>query len=128
MQTLFKIIVPVSLLVLLSATCQGQSQLEGWSSLTPQERADKLTAWMKEQVNLTPEQEPNVNSINLKYAKKAESLKTSNASNFEKLQSLKSYDEAKDKELKKVFTQAQYDAYQDKKDELREKIRSYQAG
>lgn len=87
------------------------------------ERVAKLTDWMKTNLQLTDEQVPKVQDINMKYANKMEELKNSAAGKRQKLQTLKNNDTAKDAELKQVFTDSQYKTYMTKKEELKKKMK-----
>ena len=87
------------------------AQKENWATATPETRAQQLTVWMKTELQLTVDQEPQVKSINLKYAQKAEILKANKDSNRTKLRELRSNDDAKDKELKHVLTPDQFEHY-----------------
>jgi hypothetical protein len=89
----------------------------------PEERADKLTEWMKTNLQLNDDQVTQVQNINLKYANKTQGLQTQSMSRKEKMQTLKENDKAKDAELKNVFTTDQYNAYQAKKDEIRKQMK-----
>jgi hypothetical protein len=101
------------------------------TSSTPEERAAKLTEWMKTNLQLNGDQVAEVQTINLKYANKTQALQTQLMSRNEKLQALKDNDKAKDAELKNVLTTDQYNSYQAKKEEIRkqmkEKIRDKKA-
>ena len=89
----------------------------------PVERADKLTEWMKTNLQLNDDQVTQVQNINLKYANKTQGLQTQSMSRKDKMQTLKENDKAKDAELKNVFTTDQYNAYQAKKDEIRKQMK-----
>jgi hypothetical protein len=115
-------------LICLSLTAICQDQATDWKSLSPTERATKLTDWMDEELNLTDIQESNVFDVNLKYAKKTESLKNSNLSRREKFQTLKQYDKAKDLDLQEYLYKDQFETYEQKKKELMEKIRKNKVG
>lgn len=93
------------------------------TSSTPEERANKLTGWMKTNLQLNDDQVTQVQNINLKYANKNQELQTQSMSRKQKMQTLKQNDKAKDAELKNVFTADQYDTYQTKKDELRKQMK-----
>ncbi|HSD14980.1 MAG TPA: hypothetical protein VLB74_10060 [Flavobacterium sp.] len=100
--------------VLLTAV-NGQAQ----SKSTPMERAEKITTWMKDNLNLTPEQIPLVQELNLKYAKMNEELKNMAGPRKNKMEKLKSNDIAKENELKNILTPDQYKLYESKKRELK---------
>ena len=87
------------------------------------DRAAKLTEWMKTNLQLTDEQLPKVQDINLKYANKADALRNSSAGRRQKLQSLKADGKAKDGELKAILTPGQYESYEAKKAELQKQFK-----
>jgi hypothetical protein len=93
------------------------------SSSTPEERAGKLTGWMKTNLQLNDDQLTQVQNINLKYANKTQELQMGSMSRKQKLKVLKDNDKAKDVELKNIFTADQYNAYQAKKDEIRKQMK-----
>ena len=93
------------------------------TSSTPEERAGKLTEWMKTNLQLSDSQVSQVRDINLKYAKKTQGLQTTTLSRNEKMQVLKDNDKARDAELKNIFTADQYSTYQSKKDEFRKQMK-----
>lgn len=87
------------------------------------ERATKLTEWMKTNLQLTDEQVPKVQDINMKYANKMEELKNNVAGKRQKLLTLKENEKAKDAELKQVFADNQYKTYLTKKEELKKQLK-----
>jgi hypothetical protein len=93
------------------------------TSLTPEERATKITEWMKTNLQLNNDQATQVQTINLKYANKTQELQTHSMSRKQKMQTLKDNDKAKDAELKNVLTTGQYNGYQAKKDEIRKQMK-----
>jgi hypothetical protein len=93
------------------------------TSYTPEERAGKLTEWMKTNLQLNDDQVTQVQDINLKYANKTQGLQTQSMSRKEKMQNLKDNDKAKDAELKNVLTTDQYNSYQAKKEEIRKQMK-----
>jgi len=87
------------------------------------DRAAKLTEWMKTNLQLTDEQLPKVQDINLKYANKADEIRSMSMGKRQKLQKLKSDGQAKDGELKAVLSQDQYKIYESKKAELQKQFK-----
>ncbi|HMG93576.1 MAG TPA: hypothetical protein VK589_26140 [Chryseolinea sp.] len=71
--------------------------------MPPAERAARPTEWMKNNLQLTAEQEK-FQEINLKYANKTEQLRNSDESRNQKFNRLKSHNEAKETDLKVSFT------------------------
>src|SRR5262245_52236349 len=94
------------------------------TSSTPEERANKLTEWMKTNLQLNDDQATQVQNINLKYANKTQGLQSQSMSRKEKLQAVKENDKAKDAELKNVLTTDQFNSYQEKKEEVRKQMKT----
>jgi len=93
------------------------------TSSTAEQRASKLTEWMKTNLQLNDDQATQVQTINLKYANKTQGLQTQSLSRKQKMQTLKENDKAKDAELKTVLAHDQYNSYQAKKDEVRKQMK-----
>ena len=87
------------------------------------DRAAKLTEWMKTNLQLTDEQLPKIQDINLKYAKKADEFRSMSMGKRQKLQKLKADGAAKDQELKTVLNADQYKIYESKKQELQKQFK-----
>ncbi len=116
----------IILLVLVSALTPTKviAQEQEIESMPPAERAAKLTEWMKNNLQLTGDQEKQAQEINLKYANKTEELRISEGTRKQKFKKLKGYNESKDEELKKVFTDEQFKTYQAKKEEVKEEFKA----
>jgi hypothetical protein len=87
------------------------------------ERASKATEWMKTNLNLTADQVSKVQDLNLKYAVKMDSLKNSSLASQDKMTTMKSDKASKDAELKGILTDEQYKTYQEKKQEMKDKLK-----
>jgi periplasmic protein CpxP/Spy len=109
-------------LLLLFTTTFVHAQ-EGWTNLTPQQRAAKLTKWMQNNLHLSQDQATQAQQINLKYAQMQEDLKDAGGSRSEKMKQAKANEQAKDEELKQVMTQDQFTSYQIKKQTMQEQLR-----
>jgi hypothetical protein len=93
------------------------------SGFSAERHAAKLNDWMKTNLQLTGEQIPKVEEINLKYAKRLEALQAKTIPRRQKLDILKADDKDKEKELKNVFTVDQFKKYQAKKNELKKQMK-----
>lgn len=87
------------------------SRREKMTNSTPEQRAQRQTAQMKKQLSLSAEQETAVASINLKYAQQAQTLLDGGERNRETMKEVRSLMSSKDEELKKVFSEEQYNQY-----------------
>jgi len=87
------------------------------------ERSAKLTEWMRTNLRLTDEQLPAVRDINLKYAKNMDAIATNSLPKSEKMREITENDKAKDKELKDVLTDSQFQTYLSKKQEIKKKFK-----
>lgn len=115
-----KIVSLLFLLTVISNIALGQDEKP---ASTPEQRAQRITSWMKSELKLSPDQEPVIQNINLKYAIQNESLKASGGGKLAKYKKYKSGQEAKEAELKQALTPEQFNLYLDKKDELQEKMK-----
>ncbi len=88
-----------------------------------EEAAEKLTEMMDEKLSLDDQQSKKIYDINLKYINMNEQLQNSSARRISKLKTLKSNQEAKEKELKSILTDEQYNEYQRIKTSLREEFK-----
>lgn len=86
-------------------------------------RAQKLTEMMTSSLQLTPDQVPRVHEINLRYAQQVDEFKTSTMTKEEKKAKFQTMLDAKDAELKGVFTEEQYKSYQVKKKEFEKRMK-----
>jgi hypothetical protein len=92
-------------------------------SFSAEKYAVKLNDWMKTNLQLTSEQIPKVEEINLKYAKRLEALKAKTIPRRQKLDILKADDKDKEKELKEILTEDQFKTYQAKKNEIKKQMK-----
>lgn len=95
---------------------------------TAENRASKMTEWMKTNLNLTADQLGKVQELNMKYAVKMDSLKNSTGEKQDKFAAMKSDSEARDSELKGILTEEQYKTYQEKKQEMKAKYKAKDKG
>jgi hypothetical protein len=107
----------------------GQKEQVSLKKGTWEDIAEKETRWMKKKLKLTKEQLQSVKAINTVYAFKRKNYETTTSPNGEdnkqKIRdTLALLDKEKDDELRKVFTEKQYNLYKTKKPELIEKLKS----
>ncbi|MEI6683976.1 MAG: hypothetical protein WCO44_15200 [Bacteroidota bacterium] len=103
-----------------SVYAQGNGM--GRGGATPEERAKRQTERMKEELKLTPAQEPKAEAINLKYAKKVEDVRKITDTAVQR-KSLLELNKQKTAELKAVLTPDQLKTYQKIMQEMMEKRR-----
>ena len=89
---------------------------------TPEERAQMQTEWMEENLQLNDSQLVKVEALNLEYALKMEKIKEING-NLSKLRAARKISEEKDKKLKKLLNEEQFEFYLDKRKEMRKKAK-----
>lgn len=106
-------------MILVSLTSVAQQRQIG----TPEERASRQTARMKETLQLSPDQESSVAAINLNYAKQAQSLLETGGRNLKTAREARSMMKRKDDELEKVLSKDQFKQYQDIKEEMRDAMK-----
>lgn len=122
MKTVIKLLSLVILLLMLQGA--RAQDVAGTKTQTPEERAQVITAWMKENLSLDEVQLAKVGAINLKYARMNEPVLKDGGSRFSKFKKLRSNQNEKDKELKSVFTPDQFDRYLSLEKELKDKIKN----
>ena len=87
---------------------------------TPEERAERQTLIMKEELSLTEEQLPKVKELNLIYAQKGAELREQNRDEREAMMTaFKEMEKQKETELAQVLTDEQMTQLRKKKDEMR---------
>ena len=109
----------LSMVLIASLSARAQN----YSNASPEERAAKLTEWMKMNLNLTDEQIPKIQEVNLKYANRMEALKNNDHVRSQKVKEAQSTSLAKDDELELILTDEQFNQYESKKEELKEEFR-----
>lgn len=91
---------------------------------SPEERAEKQTAMMKEELSLTEDQVAKVEEINLKYAQKNEELREQYKGEREAIMTaFRESQQLKEEELAQVLTEEQMTKLQEKKEEMRSQRR-----
>lgn len=111
----------VIFVALLSLLSQSSAIAQAVMLVPPERRAAKQTSWMKENLELRPEQTPKVEEINLRYSNKAQEIFNTQQSKQEKKTAIKTLYDKKDLELKGIFTEKQYSGYKMKENHIREK-------
>ncbi|HZE83013.1 MAG TPA: hypothetical protein VE035_01840 [Puia sp.] len=100
------------------ATAQDSDQEARLKASTPEQRAHFQDSLMNTRLALNTTQYSQVHAINIKYARQIEPLIKSDDSRFSKYSKIKPLLEAKDKELKTVFTGEQCQKYEAVKKEM----------
>jgi len=77
---------------------------------------------MKKKLDLTPDQQPKIASINLKYAQKMEPLLKGSERPLMEFRDMRELNDAKEGELKTVLSPEQFKKYLDSKEEMRAKF------
>ncbi len=98
---------------------QDPANLALLESTTPEERAQVQTELMQEKLDLNDTTLASLNEINLKYAKKMETVIKGDNSKWTKFRTAKRYDKEKDQELQELFSKDQFKAYLKYKDQLK---------
>lgn len=90
---------------------------------TPEERAEKMTTEMEKALPLTKEQVPEIEALNLKYAQIIQDeVLDKDLSMFGKYKKIRSINKKKEKELKPLLSEAQYENYDQLKAEQSKKM------
>ena len=117
-------ILPVILIVMCYVCC-SKVEAQGFSAMRnapPAKRAQIQTDIMKSKLKLDSGQVTKVRAINLKYAEKFEPILKSNDSRKKRIRAAMTLQQAKDTELKGVFTADQYKQYTEFESEIKSKF------
>ncbi|MBC7922467.1 MAG: hypothetical protein H7Z75_15410 [Ferruginibacter sp.] len=101
----------------------GTNRRAELAATTPEQRAERQTAQMKEKLSLTADQETRVAAINLNYAQQMQPLLEGGARNRNTLKQVRDLASSKDDELKKVLDQDQYKQYAAFRDEQKDRVK-----
>ena len=112
-------IVMMTLFFCASAYSAGMDALR---NTTPLQRAKLQTALMKKRLKLTRRQVPQIMNINLKYAQQMEPLIKGSGGKLVKMRQSMAIRKAKDGELARVLTPAQYQAYLASKEQMQQQM------
>ena len=112
----------IALSVIASAVF-AQPGFKQMRNTTPEDRAKTQTEFMKEELNLGKDQAEKVDEINLKYAKQIQEIITGSLGREERRNKIQEISQEKDKELKSVLSEEQYEKYLEARDEMRKKMR-----
>jgi len=114
----------IFVLPLLSQSVFGQR-----GELSPNDRAQRQTAMMQEALNLTEEQLPKVEEINLKYAQKGADLREEHQGSRETMMTaFREVRKQQEEELSVVLTEEQMALLKEKQEEMRNQRRKGRRG
>lgn len=92
-------------------------------TMSSDERATKMTDWMKTNLNLTDDQVSKVSAINMKYAKQNQQIYNGTNSKEKKMEMMKTNEAAKEKEIKSVLNDEQFKTYKQKRNEMHKQFK-----
>ncbi len=90
------------------------------------EQKEELAASMKEfltALDLSEEQKSEFEAITVKYAEQMKAVKESSEGKFKKMKKAKSIQESKNKEMKALLSEEQYNLYKEKQKEMKEAMK-----
>ena len=119
MKKLLKITFGLAFIVFAGST-QAQSKM---TEAQKEEARARYEAY-QEKLALTDEQAPRIEEINLAFYEGLSELRNSDASRLSKYRKFKDLDSKRDKDMKAVLTDDQYETYQEFKKENREEFKS----
>lgn len=108
-----------AILGIVFSSCVMASDMAFLAQTTPAERAGVQTHFMTQKLNLDTPTQIKIAAINQKYADLVEPILHNDDSSFSKMLSIRSLQDRKDTELKSILTPAQYDTYENSRDELK---------
>lgn len=92
---------------------------------TEEEKEEAIERYLsfQEDLNLSKEQQPKVDEINKNYFEGLKKIRMSNTTRMEKFRTYKNLSSERDKELKKVLNENQYERYKEFQKEVKSNIR-----
>ncbi len=111
------------LLLTFTIACLSLQAQENPDYGTPEERAEKMTTEMEKALPQKEEQVPKIKALNLKYAQIIQDeVLDKDLSMFGKYKKMKSINKKKEKELKPLLSEEQYENYEELKSEQSKKM------
>jgi Spy/CpxP family protein refolding chaperone len=95
------------------------------SRLTEEQREEAIARYQEylERLNLTEDQKPKVEEINMNFFEGLSNLKQSSGSRLDKYRTFKELSDKRDAEMKKVLTREQYAIYKENQQEQRQNFK-----
>lgn len=95
------------------------------SRLTEEQREEAIVRYQEylERLNLTEDQKPKVEEINMNFFEGLSNLKQSSGSRLDKYRTFKELSDKRDAEMKKVLTREQYAIYKENQQEQRQNFK-----
>lgn len=116
--------IKTALFVLVLMVSTGVSaQTDDNAKMPAAERAQRLTEWMKTNLNLTAEQEQQVAPINLDCATKIDSVRNLNRSKMDKLREVRKIQQYREAEFAKILNAEQMKKYKEEKKEKAQQLK-----
>ena len=127
MTRIIRLVIAVMIVTAGTSGWAGEAGQEGFQKMmegsAPAERARAQTEMMADTLDLGGEQQDRLLAVNLNYAEKTEAVISSGDGRFQKLRKFRALQKDKDKEVKGILTEAQYDRWteirKEKKAELK---------
>ncbi len=111
---------------LICLACSGSALAGDITASTPEQRAELQTRFMKDKLALTDAATlAKLQAINLKYAQQMEPVLKGDDSRLTRMSKARSIMSAKDVELKQILSPAQFETYDDTKDDLKTYMESH---
>ena len=101
------------------------AQLSELAKTTPEQRAGFQTEFMKQKLDLSPEQLEKIGIINLSMATDAQPILEGDGSTFGKAIKLRTLNASRERQLKALLSKEQFERYEDAKGELRSAMREH---
>ena len=113
------------LLMIVSIVIGGYGSAYSQTKMTEAEKEEAIARHKAytERLNLTEEQKPIVEEINMTFFEALSKLKNSNGSRLEKYRTFKDVSSTRDKEMKKVLTKEQFAIYKENQQEQRDNFK-----
>lgn len=118
-----KVFACIIFIISISLTTEAQTSGSKLSDEQKKEFKEKMEAY-KAELNLSSEQQPKFEDINLQFAEELSKLKESSGSKLSKYKKLKAITNERNKKMKDILTAEQYKIFQSHQDELKKELKS----
>lgn len=118
-----KLIIVALLLLAICTSSYGQSNNPKLTEEQKKEWKARLDAY-REKLNLTDEQKPQVDEVNLEYLEALSEIRESGGSKLSKYRMYKKANGGRDKKMKSILSKEQYKIYKEQQEEFKEEIKA----
>lgn len=121
-----KVFISMMFFVALTISAQAQTSKPKLTEEQKKELKAKLDAY-KEKLNLSDEQKPKVEEVNMEYMEALSKIKEDGGSKMSRYKKFKQASNNRDKKMKEILTKEQYKIYKEHQEEIKEELKARRA-